>query len=401
MNKKRVKGGNKMKGLRKNMIMCLIFVGVLAIALPQQAVAAGTASDTDITNQATVDYSVGGSAQTPINSNTTTFKVDNKVDLTVATSDGAAVSVSPGSQNQVLTYTVTNDGNTVQDYSLSAAVATGTWGGATDNFDADNVEIYVEDGTTPGYQSAEDDETYIDELAPDASITVYIIADIPLAQGNDDGALYDLIAQTAVGGTVGTQGADITSDDSGSADNAATVQIVFADGAGTATGDGDEDGTHSSRDAYLVESAELTVTKTSTVIRDPFNLNTNPKRIPGAYVQYVITISNAAGAAAPATLTTITDALDGNTAIDPDLIAATGISENGAGNGFKVDSSATGRTSAGTAYYTTANDADGVEHNTGTVTATMATVLGAEAGYTVGELKPGESITLTFNVIIQ
>jgi len=163
-------------------------------------------------------------------------------------------------------------------------------------------------------------------------------------------------------------------------------------------------------DAYRVLSAQLTITKSSTVIRDPFNLAANPKHIPGAYIQYVITISNAAGAGTSATLTTITDTLDNNTAIDPDLIvAATGNPESAAGSGFRVDLVGTTRASQGTPqYFTTTSSVDGVDHDGsatgGVVTATMATVLPVEAGppaYTTGELKAGESVTLTFNVIIQ
>jgi len=59
---------NKMKTLQKLVMMCTLFVGVLVMLMPQAALAAGTASDTDIINQATVSFDVGGSS-TPFNVN--------------------------------------------------------------------------------------------------------------------------------------------------------------------------------------------------------------------------------------------------------------------------------------------------------------------------------------------
>jgi hypothetical protein len=396
-----------MKTLQKLLMMCTLFVGMVVMLMPQAALAAGTASDTDITNQATVSFDVGGSTQTPIPSNTTTFKVDNKVDLVVAEVSSGYTDVNPNTTNQVLTFTVSNTGNTVQDFALSAAAGIDPFGG-TDNFDASNVRVFVESGANAGYLVGEDTATYIDELAayvnPGDEVTVYVVADIPLGQSSGDIAAHTLTATALAGGTAG-QGAALTQ--TVGADTPGTVDIVFADGAGDT--DLARDASHSDTDAYRVLSSQLTIAKTSTVIRDPFNLDTNPKHIPGAYIQYVVTISNAVGAGASATLTTITDALDSNTAIDPDLIvAATGNPESAAGSGFKVDLVGTTRASQGTSqYFTTTSSVDGVDHDGsatgGTVTATMAAVLPVEAGpgYTAGELKPGESVTLTFNVIIQ
>jgi len=390
------------------MMMCILFVGMMVVIMPQAASAAGTASDTDITNQATVSFDVGGSSQTPISSNTTTFKVDNKIDLVVAEVSSGYTDVNPNTTNQVLTFTVQNDGNTTQDFALSAAAGVDPFGG-TDNFDASNVRVFVESGATAGYQAGEDTATYIDELAayvnPGDEVTVYVVADIPIGQSSGDIAADTLTATARAGGGAGSLGAALI--ETAGADTPGAVDIVFADGTGDT--DGARDASYSDTDAYRVLSAQLTIAKTSTLIRDPFNLDTNPKHIPGAYIQYVVTISNAGAATASATLTTITDTLDNNTAIDPDLIvAATGNPESAAGSGFKVDLVGTTRASQGTPqYFTTISSVDGVDHDGsatgGTVTATMATVLPVEAGpgYAAGELKPGESVTLTFNVIIQ
>jgi hypothetical protein len=392
----------KMKMVQKFMVMSALVAGVMVMAMPQTTMAAGTASGTDITNQATANYNVGGFAQTAVNSNTTTFKVDNKVDLTVAEVSSGYTEVNPNTTDQVLVFTVTNTGNTVQDFALAAAAGADPFGG-TDNFDASNLGVFVESGATAGFQAAQDTATFIDELAADTTVTVYVVADIPIGQASTDIAAYTLTATARQGGASGgTVGAVLT--ETAGADDPDVVDIVFADGTGDT--DGDRDAAHSDTDAYIVLSAQLTITKTSTVIRDPFNLDSNPKHIPGAYIQYAITISNDAGATATATLTQITDTLDSNTAIDPDLIvAATGNAESAVGSGFKVDVGGSSTRASFPKYFTTTSSVDGVDHDGsatgGTITATMATVLPAETGYTAGELKAGESVTLTFNVMIQ
>src|SRR3954463_14350769 len=99
----------------------LACVGFGAIAIAQQALAAGTAANTDIVNRATVNFQVSGVAQTPVESSPTgnstagvgngadtSFKVDNKIDLTVTEVGGAATQVNaPGAVNQVTTFKVT------------------------------------------------------------------------------------------------------------------------------------------------------------------------------------------------------------------------------------------------------------------------------------------------------
>jgi len=271
------------------------------------ALAVGTASGSSIDNTATVDYQVGGISQTQLTSNTASFVVDNRVDVTVAESNTAYVDVVPGATAQVLTFTVSNTGNTTQDFGLAAAAGSDPFGG-TDNFNATIVGWYVEDGTTVGYQAAEDTATYIDELAADGTATVYIVANIPVAQANGDIAAYTLTATTRDGGTGGAQG-NVTANDSGSA-NTAGVDVVWGDGAGDT--DLATDGAFSDTGAYRVVSAALTVTKSVAIISDPFNLAVNPKAIPGATMRYTITVQNTSTTTA-ATSVVIVDAPPANT----------------------------------------------------------------------------------------
>lgn len=285
----------------------LTALAVVALLLfgASQAMAGGTASGTDITNSATLDYTVNTISQTQESSNTVTFKVDKKVDLTVATTDAALVQVTPGATNQVLTFNVTNTGNDTQDISLSAsAVADGTadpFGGAlTDTFDATVVGVFVEDGTTVGYQPAEDAATYLDEVAPDASQTVYIVRDIDLSQVDDDMAVYALVGEVRAGGSAGTEGSALTETASGSVTDAA-VDILFADGNGA--DDAANDAKHSDRSAFLVVTADMAATKSQTIV--------GGYAIPTATVTYSIQVENTGSAAADSVI--IIDQIPANT----------------------------------------------------------------------------------------
>ena len=380
--------------------------------------AGGTASGTTISNTATMTYSIGGVAQPAIGSSlagnsvgagtATTFVVDKKINLIVTTTDVTFVAVAPGSTAQITTFSVTNTGNDPQDFALASVQAASgqTLFGGTDNFDATGCTQFVESGATAGYQLAQDTATFVGSLAADASKTVYVVCNIPAGQVNGDNAVVALTATAKVAGSSGTGALTQTT----GADTAG-VDIVFADAAGT--DDAARDAASSSRSAYRVVSATLSVAKTATLICDPFNGTTNPKNIPGSIVRWTITISNAAGAGASATLSQVTDALSVNTTFDANLVtgaptgavgcsSTTGTAENGAGKGFKL--SLTGTTRPALLYpkfFTSANDADGANFNAGTVTVNYATAMPAtDPGYAAGELKAGESVTVYFNVTV-
>ena len=383
----------------------------LALGAAQNAVAAGTASGTSISNTATLSYAVGGVPQTDIPTTSASFVVDNKVNLTVAEVGGSltTLGVVPGATGVVTTFSVTNNGNTVQDYALSVnnAIASGqTLFGSTDNFDVTACSAFVESGATAGYQSGEDTATIIDELGDDDTATVHVVCSVPNTQVNNDVSLVSLTATTHTGGAAGL-GA-LTAQDSG-VDDPAVVQVVFADVAGS--DDAARNGAHSARDGYLVTSAIIAVSKTYTLLCDPFNGVTNPKNIPGAMLRWTIQVSNSGATAA--TLSTITDALNAATAHDANLVAptnaatcssATGTPESLAGRGFQIEYSNPNRALGGTGgYMTGAADADGATIAGQSVTIDFAAALPVDAGdgYAAGELKAGESATVTFNVTIQ
>jgi len=279
--------------------------------------AAGTGAGTQIDNSATLSYKVNGTDQDDRTSNTDSFVVDNKIDMTLAHQDNSIVEVTPNTNDQVLTFVVKNTGNKVQDYSLTVTKDDGNPFSETDNFDATDVAVYVESGDHTGYQSGEDTATYIDELDPDEQVTVYIVGDIPSTQEDGDVAEYTLTAQVAKGGTAGTKGDDITSDHSSDADDPMTEQIVFADGDGAGDTEGEHDGKIADNDAFKVKSANLSLTKLSCVIDDGVTSDkTKAKRIPGATIAYVFDVNNTGSDDADDVV--ITDDLDDN--LDEDTV---------------------------------------------------------------------------------
>jgi uncharacterized repeat protein (TIGR01451 family) len=270
------------------------------------AFAAGIAAGTDVNNTATVDFSVGGVNQPDATSNTVTFEVDRVINLTVAEVGTVDTIVSAGQQNAVTTFTVTNTSNSPQDFLLTSAQdATGatTAHGDTDDFNMNNVEIYLDDGDGV-FDAGDTLITFLDEIPADATRTVFVVSDVPAGQPNGQQAGVTLSAQAAEAGTAGTAGAASTQ--TAGADTAGTVDTVFGDAGGDT--DASRDGRHSDDDAYEVATPTISVIKSSRVISDPFNGTTNPKRIPGAVVEYCIEVTNSGGATADAVV--VSDDID-------------------------------------------------------------------------------------------
>jgi len=275
---------------------------------------AGTTAGTQVDNSVTLNYKVSGTAQSAVVSNTASFVVDNKINLTVAHQDGSAVEVLPNSSGQVLTFSVTNTGNKVQDFILSTVTNDSNPFGESDNFDATGISIFVDANGNNVYDSGTDTASFIDELSPDSSVSVFIVGDIG-GQSNNDVSEHTLTAQVAQAGDSGTKGTAITSDDSGVSDTAMGVEIVFADGDGSGNTESANDGKHADNSAFkvVVATGDVTATKGSCVVSDPVNGTNNPKRIPGATVRYTVEVTNNSGAD-EATDVVVTDTLQGDIA---------------------------------------------------------------------------------------
>lgn len=316
----------------RNKVKILVSASGFALAAISAgpAFAAGTASGTTITNTATINFSVGGVAQTAINASNS-FVVDRQINLTVAEVGTTTTSVSPGQTAAVTTFTVTNTGNETQDFRLTASQLSGGTAphGGTDAFDVTGVTLYRDTNSNGSYDAGTDTAiTYLDEVAADASRTVFVVADVPLTATNGQIAAVALTAEAREGGTASTEGNAITA--TSGADTAGTKDTVFIDGAGS--DDAARDARFSARDDYTVAAPVLTVSKISWVISDPVNSTTNPKRIPGAIIGYCIIINNAAGGTAASNVS-ISDTLPAATTYEAGTVLLGGSESSGTCSG--------------------------------------------------------------------
>lgn len=262
---------------------------VLVTAGAAQA-ASGTLAGSTINNTATVGYSIGGVAQPTVNSSTASFVVDRKVNMTVAEVGGAATFTSYGQHDQVTTFTVTNNTNATQDFRLfavDAVVGTTTTLNHTDSTGVVNIRVYVDSNGNGQYDAGVDTATYIDELAPDQTKTVFVVADLPASGPAGGVAGVILTAVAAGGGGSGSLGNDLTAS---LLDDVNAVDTVFGDASGFA--DAYRDGRHSAEDEYDVYGTSAQAYKTATLISDPLNGLVAPKAIPGAVIEYCIAVKN-------------------------------------------------------------------------------------------------------------
>lgn len=348
----------------------LLLAGTAAVAsitVAQAQTSSGTAAGTTITNTAQASYTVNGTAQTA-NSNTATFVVDRKVNLTVVATPTTNTSVNLGQTGAVTAFRVTNSTNGTQDFILTAdqTFLAGIFTG--DNFDVSNLQIYVDSNGDGVYQPGTDTRQFIDELAADTSRVVFIVSDIPNQQ-NAALAGVTLNVQAAAGGATGTLGAALAANLLAGTD--AAVDVVFADGDSDGLGpDLAANGQGRASLAYEIttRNVALTVTKSSSVITDGVSV-TLPKALPGATVQYCLVVANGT-ALVPATGVNLTDVIPANTTYVPGSISVGGLAVGDACvlNGVTIndDGSAVALSPFTGSYNAT----------TRTVTATIPTLLG-------------------------
>ena len=314
------------------------------------AFADGTTAGITITNTVSLNYKVGGVDQTAVTASDS-FTVDRKVNLVVAEVGSATTTVSPGQTSAVTAFTVTNSSNAALDFALAATQLSGGTAahGGTDNFNVSNVRIYADTNDNGSFDAGTDTLiTYLDQVAADASKRVFVVVDVPLGRTSNDVAGVRLTATAAEATAASALGATVTQT---SGANTSGVDTVFADS--NASGNTARDGIHFAEDDFTVASAALTVTKSSRIVSDPLNGTTEPKMIPGAVVEYCVSVANGAGSAT-ATNIAISDNLPTTTT----FVSAFGILVNG---------TVTGPTC----------NADGVaggSHASGVVTATLSDI---------------------------
>jgi len=313
-----------------------------AIGLSGHAMAEGTAAGTSIENTVTLGYTVNTIPQTDL-SQTADFTVDTKVDFTLEMNETATIKITPEGTNYVAGYTLTSTSNDILGFALTLDdLASGTQSidYATPADETDSVDLgaavalYVEDGTTAGYQSAEDTATVVTNLAADDAVNIYVvIATAPDANTLSDG---DIAALGLTADAKESDGTTDLTDNSADAFLEDTKQYVFITT------------TLTKNTAFEVESASFTdpddvtntapFTLTVNVINDPIcdtDLASNtaatdyssgtpdcpdaaasyiPKAIPGSMVEYTLKAKNSGSQDA----TNVTFEFDLSTVTDDD-----------------------------------------------------------------------------------
>lgn len=260
----------------------------------------------------------------------TLFTVDRKVDL-ILTATNSILDTPPGT-TATLTFELLNEGNDTQAYSFS--IEDLDTGGITFDAGSVTIEYAIDVGdddvlTTETFTTITD--TAIGTAAGSADVTgdvgkgvrVFINVTGTVLAAEPDGNTDDitLVAETrdptawvntgdatAFAGTV-TPGA-VTAATGGGNDVTGDAQNVLADGAGVS--DATVDGLFSATGVIRVQSPNLTATKVVTAISEPGSSDpftpisdcdtatpvAGAKAIPGACVEYVITVVNSGSIAA-------------------------------------------------------------------------------------------------------
>jgi len=292
-----------------------------ALLLGQQALALGTDAGTEVSNWATVAYDVGGNVQTPIPSapggnsdpgagNPTVFLVDRLVAFTFDASDNVHTSVAPGDVQAFAAFSLTNLGNAIMDWDLTLLDLTSADPTINGEDDTDvvlinyTIRVANDDGAL-GVPDFGADLAFIDELGEDETVVIYVFADAPVTLVNGDVDNFTLNATAAddatATGTPGTPDPLLTQ--SGGADDPTIIESVFLNASGE---DLSGNATESVSDGFIVDSAELVITKIAAVFFDPFG---SGKAVPGAIIEYTITVDNSSGDS-EATNVSISDLID-------------------------------------------------------------------------------------------
>jgi uncharacterized repeat protein (TIGR01451 family) len=299
--------------------------------LPAAVQAAGTAAGSEITNTATLNYQINGVDQTEVTAQDV-FNVDIKVDFALTRLNTTEPNETSLEADNVVVAAVriTNDGNAPTAFVVRAEDETGTTldiNGTTytDTIDSGAAYSYYLDNPLAGTQGVLDAEDTLltgstGEIAADDTVTVFVTVPKGDLTGADGDALLSSVVVNGLESTVNdtTYSLDTGDNDpsNGSTDDAAnpngatTIEVVFADT--------DSDNSEILRDALVLVFPNLegdginsNLTKSSVVISDPINGTENPKAIPGAVVEYTITLINTG--TADATNVVITDELPANT----------------------------------------------------------------------------------------
>ncbi|HNW18896.1 MAG TPA: hypothetical protein PKK17_10300 [Sphingorhabdus lacus] len=340
----------------------------LAVLCSAPAFAAGTTQGTSITNNVNVNFQVGGVAQTQASASDV-FVVDRKVIFSLAEkAPTGTTNVSPGQTGQITTFVLTNTSNDTLDFTITPSQLVGGTAahGGTDAFNVTNLLVCLDANADNTCDSAATATLTINDLIADANTTILVVGDIPLSATNGQVAGISLSAAA-----LNSNGTAITAATDATVNGAGTVETIFADTAKSGNGgtSAARDGIDVATDDYTVQAAVLSVFKTSRIISDGVS-SSNFKSVPGAVVEYCISVANAAGGAT-ATNISISDLVPTNTTYQAGTIRVNGT----------VTSPGASQTCAAGTVVTDASDADAGSFGTpaNTVAGTLNNIAGGSS----------------------
>ena len=258
--------------------------------------ATGVVAGTQIANTATATYD-SGAASVSIQSNTVTVRVDELLNVAVTSLSANPPAAAAGTT--VLTYQVTNTGNGPESFDLSADPAV-----SGNSFDPALQSIAYDTNGNGVYDAGTDvilaTGTPTPAIAPDSSLTVFVLTTLPNAATDGQTGQVRLTATAATGsGTPGT---------------------VFA-GQGAGGGDAVVGASTGLDDALATEIARLAavnLTKSATIL-DPFGTQ---QPVPGAIVTYSL-LAMVSGAGMASNLN-VTDVIPTGTTYQPGTLTLDG-----------------------------------------------------------------------------
>lgn len=295
-------------------------VGLWFLLFPLLANAAGTPTETLINSLTRLDYAVEGSAKNPLYVEVE-FSVDELLDVVaVATGVGTTGAVSP-SEDNVVTYQLTNVGNGVDAYQLSLDLSL-----LDDDFDPVNGEIWLESGVQDGLQTSgvSVDQLYIqgsNDPQLDAngsdSIVVYGVADIPAGRIQNDIGKMALVAESTHPGAAGAVPGTAFSSASDGGTSFAVVGTSQATAIAVAS--------------YEIQGVNVVVDKTVLSIVDPMG---GDLPLGGSVITYQLVVRLEGGAIESMT---VSDPIPENTTYVPDSIRVDDVSQTDAADADASD----------------------------------------------------------------
>jgi uncharacterized repeat protein (TIGR01451 family) len=264
----------------------------------QGAFAVGTTATTTISTQATASYTIGVTPLT-LTSNLLTDTVDEVLDAQVTWQDGAAVTVFAQQTDRVLTFRITNTGNGSETFTLAASSAQ-----SGDQFDPVLSALYLDSNSNNLFEAGVDTQyvagTNDPVLAPDASVTVFVLNNIPanLSDADTGHCLVTLTANTgsgAIGTALPGQG------------DGGTDAVIGGTGASAAT-----------QGTYVVSGLQMSVVKSVTVV----DTHGGDRPSTAAVMTYQITVQ-ATGSGTAQTVV-FTDPIPEHTTYRPDSLRLNG-----------------------------------------------------------------------------